>query len=70
MNGMPTVRTDDILVDLREGDRIAATEGLGVRIADDLTALEQLVGDVRASVKWIDDLSNASPVYGSCGFPQ
>ena len=78
MNGMPTVRTDGILIHPRDGDVIAATHGLGVWIADDITALEQLTGDVRESevhlfqprevVAWINDLSNASPVYGTREF--
>ena len=78
MNGVPTVRTDDILIHPRAGDLIVATHGLGVWIADDISALEQLTGEVLASdvhlfqprevVAWINDLSNASPVYGSRDF--
>jgi photosystem II stability/assembly factor-like uncharacterized protein len=78
MNGMPTVRVDDLLIHPRDGDLIAGTHGLGVWIADDISALQQLTGDVvesdvhlfqpREVVAWITDLSNASPVYGTRDF--
>jgi hypothetical protein len=78
MNGTPTVRTDDILIHARHGDIVVATHGLGVWIVDDMSALEQLTGGMLASdvylfqprdvVAWINDMSNASPAYGSRDF--
>lgn len=47
--GLPTVAVHDLIVHPREGDVIAATHGRSVWILDDVTPLQQLDDDVRAS---------------------
>ena len=42
MNGLPTVRIDDILVHPRDNDLILGTHGRSIWIMDDITALQQL----------------------------
>jgi photosystem II stability/assembly factor-like uncharacterized protein len=42
MNGMPTVRVDDILIHPRDRDLIVGTHGRAIWIMDDITPLEQL----------------------------
>jgi photosystem II stability/assembly factor-like uncharacterized protein len=42
MNGMPTVRVDDILVHPRDNDVIAGTHGRSLYIMDDISPLQQL----------------------------
>ncbi len=64
MNGMPTVRIDDILVHPRDNDLIVATHGRSIWILDDITPLQQLsekvtaadahLFDVRPAVAWAD----------------
>lgn len=47
--GLPTVAVHDLIIHPREGDVIAATHGRSVWILDDVTALQQLTEQVRAS---------------------
>ena len=42
MNGLPTVRIDDILVHPRDNDLILGTHGRSIYIMDDITALQQM----------------------------
>ena len=42
MNGLPTVRIDDILVHPRDNDLIVGTHGRSIWIIDDITALQQM----------------------------
>jgi photosystem II stability/assembly factor-like uncharacterized protein len=49
MNGLPTVRIDDILVHPRDNDLIVGTHGRSLFIIDDITPLQQLSGDVETS---------------------
>src|SRR4029077_9223648 len=64
MNGMPSVRVDDILIHPRDRDLIIGTHGRSIWIADDISALEQLkpVGDKevvlfdpRPAILWKND---------------
>jgi hypothetical protein len=49
MNGLPTVRVDDVMVHPRDNDLILGTHGRSIWIIDDITALQQLAeqGDGR-----------------------
>ena len=42
MNGLPTVRIDDLIVHPRDSDLIVGTHGRSIWIIDDITALEQM----------------------------
>ncbi len=65
MNNYPTVRTDDILVHLRDNDLIIGSHGRSIWIADDITPLQQLTPavkdsdvhlfDVRTAVNYLSD---------------
>ena len=63
MNGMPTVRVDDILIHPRDRDLIIATHGRSIFIADDITPLEHLkkadptltLFDPRPAILWKND---------------
>jgi hypothetical protein len=67
MNGIPAVRVDDILVHPRDNDLIIGTHGRGIYILDDITALQQLNGnvyeaeahlfDLRTGTQWFQDVS-------------
>ena len=46
MNGLPTVRIDDILVHPRDNDLIVGTHGRSIWIIDDITPLQQLSDEV------------------------
>jgi len=75
MNGMPTVRIDDILVHPRENDLIVGTHGRSIYIMDDITALQQLSDnttssdesllDIRPAVSWMTDIQKAILVEGA-----
>ena len=66
MNGLPTVRVDDILVHPRDNDLIIGTHGRSIWIIDDITPLQQLsdqmtagdahVFDVRPAVAYTNDI--------------
>jgi len=78
MNGLPTVRIDDILVHPRENDLIVGTHGRSIYIIDDVTPLQQLtdavlaadahVFDVRPNVQWISDTMLSRGVGGAKHF--
>jgi photosystem II stability/assembly factor-like uncharacterized protein len=64
MNGMPSVRVDDILIHPRDRDLIVGTHGRSIWIADDISALEQLkpasdkeitLFDPRPAILWKND---------------
>jgi hypothetical protein len=65
MNGLPTVRVDDILVHPRDNDLIVGTHGRSIYILDDITALQQLseavtstdayLFDIRPATRWVED---------------
>jgi photosystem II stability/assembly factor-like uncharacterized protein len=78
MNGLPTVRIDDILVHPRDNDLIVGTHGRSIYIIDDITALQQLtdeaqkgdsyVFDVRPATAWLTDVQKAILVEGAKNF--
>ncbi|MGH9371987.1 MAG: hypothetical protein ACRD15_10705, partial [Vicinamibacterales bacterium] len=78
MNGLPTVRVDDVLVHPRENDLILGTHGRSLWIMDDISALQQLsddimnseaaVLDVRPATTWINDIQKAILVGGAKHF--
>jgi hypothetical protein len=78
MNGLPTVRIDDILIHPRENDLILGTHGRSIWIMDDITPLQQLtdavqaadahVFDVRRNVQWINDTMLSRGVGGAKHF--
>jgi len=78
MNGLPTVRIDDILVHPRENDLIVGTHGRSIYIMDDITPLQQLtnavqaadayVFDVRPNVQWLTDTMLSRGVGGAKHF--
>ena len=49
MNGLPTVRIDDILVHPRDNDLIVGTHGRSIYIMDDITALQQMTDTTTAN---------------------
>jgi photosystem II stability/assembly factor-like uncharacterized protein len=76
MNGLPTVRIDDVLVHPRENDLILATHGRSLYIMDDITALQQLAGpapadadavllDIRPATAWVTDIQKAITTGGA-----
>ncbi len=60
MNGLPTVRVDDILVHPRDNDLIVGTHGRSLWIIDDITPLQQLDADVTESDVHLFDLRPAT----------
>jgi photosystem II stability/assembly factor-like uncharacterized protein len=48
MTGLPPVRVDDVVIHPRDGDLVLATHGRSVMVMDDITALQQLTGEVLA----------------------
>jgi photosystem II stability/assembly factor-like uncharacterized protein len=76
MNGLPTVRIDDILVHPRDNDLILGTHGRSIYILDDITALQQMtpqstanadavVFDIRPAVAWVSDIQKAILAEGA-----
>ena len=75
MNGLPTVRIDDILVHPRDNDLIVATHGRSIWIVDDITALQQLTTetqntdatlfDIRPATAWANDIQKAVLTEGA-----
>jgi photosystem II stability/assembly factor-like uncharacterized protein len=65
MNGLPTVRIDDIVVHPRDNDLIVGTHGRSIYIIDDITPLQQLseavmsadlhLFEVRPATRWVED---------------
>ena len=78
MNGLPTVRIDDILVHPRDNDLIVGTHGRSIWIIDDITALQQLTDetmttdatlfDIRPATAWMNDIQKAITVGGAKDF--
>ena len=78
MNGMPTVRIDDLMVHPRDNDLIVATHGRSIYILDDVTALQQLsdevikedahLFDVRPGTEWKTDITLSRVVGGAKNF--
>ena len=76
MNGLPTVRIDDVLVHPRDNDLILGTHGRSIYIMDDITPLQQMtdtastsadaiVFDIRPGVAWVSDFQKAILVAGA-----
>ena len=76
MNGLPTVRIDDILVHPRDNDLILGTHGRSLYIMDDITALQQMTDtttanadavlfDIRPAVGWVTDVQKSILVEGA-----
>ena len=76
MNGLPTVRIDDILVHPRDNDLILGTHGRSIYIMDDITALQQMTEaatasadavlfDIRPATAWVSDIQKSILVEGS-----
>jgi photosystem II stability/assembly factor-like uncharacterized protein len=76
MNGLPTVRIDDVLVHPRDNDLILGTHGRSVYIMDDITPLQQMTDantaasdavlfDVRPAVAWVTDIQKAITAGGA-----
>ncbi|MEW5983694.1 MAG: hypothetical protein AB1806_15170 [Acidobacteriota bacterium] len=78
MNGLPSVRIDDILIHPRDNDLIVGTHGRSIWILDDITPLQQLSDDVmkadatlfepRAGTLWRNDIQLARTVGGNKHF--
>jgi photosystem II stability/assembly factor-like uncharacterized protein len=78
MNGLPTVRVDDVLVHPREHDLILGTHGRSLWIMDDISALQQLSDetmkteaallDIRPATAWLTDIQKAILVEGAKHF--
>ena len=74
MQGMPTVRVDDLVIHPRERDLVAGTHGRSIWILDDISALEQLSDqtmttdaallDVRPATAWMLDIQKRITVGG------
>ena len=76
MNGLPTVRIDDILVHPRDNDLIVGTHGRSIWIIDDITALQQLTTETQKrrtrrcstsgpATAWANDVQKAILVEGA-----
>jgi photosystem II stability/assembly factor-like uncharacterized protein len=78
MQGLPTVRIDDVMVHPRDNDLILGTHGRSIYIMDDITPLQQLtetalkadahVFDVRPAVAYANDVQKAILVEGAKQF--
>jgi photosystem II stability/assembly factor-like uncharacterized protein len=78
MNGLPTVRIDDILVHPRDNDLIVGTHGRSIYIIDDITPLQQLsdavmtadahLFSVRSATAWSADIMKANGFGGDKHF--
>ena len=76
MNGLPTVRIDDILVHPRDNDLILGTHGRSIYIMDDITALQQMTDattanadavlfDIRPATSFVTDIQKSILVEGA-----
>ncbi len=76
MNGLPTVRIDDVLVHARDNDLILGTHGRSIYIMDDISALQQLTDttttnadavlfDIRPAIAWVTDIRKAITAEGA-----
>ena len=79
MQGMPTVRIDDLIIHPRDRDLIAGTHGRSIWILDDISPLEQMTDqtttqddaylfDVRPATAWINDIQKQITVGGQKNF--
>jgi photosystem II stability/assembly factor-like uncharacterized protein len=78
MQGMPTVRIDDLIIHPRERDLIAGTHGRSIWVLDDISALEGMtdttmqadahVFDVRPATAWLNDIQRQITVGGAKHF--
>jgi photosystem II stability/assembly factor-like uncharacterized protein len=78
MQGMPTVRIDDLIIHPRERDLIAGTHGRSIWILDDISSLEQMnetttqgdayFFDMRPATAWINDIQKQITVGGAKNF--
>jgi hypothetical protein len=78
MNGLPTVRIDDIVIHPRDNDLILGTHGRSIWILDDISPLQQLSDEVakadatlfrpRAGILWRNDITLARTVGGAKHF--
>ena len=78
MNGLPTVRIDDILVHPRDNDLIVGTHGRSIWIIDDITPLQQFnetvaetdvhLFSVRTTTRWAEDTMLARGLGGAKHF--
>jgi len=78
MQGLPTVRIDDLIIHPRERDLIVGTHGRSIWILDDISALEQMnetttqgeayFFDVRPTTSWINDIQKQITVGGAKNF--
>jgi len=78
MQGMPTVRIDDLIIHPRERDLIAGTHGRSIWILDDISPLEGMnetttqedafFFDVRPGTAWINDIQKQITVGGQKNF--
>jgi photosystem II stability/assembly factor-like uncharacterized protein len=78
MQGLPTVRIDDIIIHPRDRDLIAGTHGRSIWIVDDISPLEQMTDqtmtqdatlfDVRSSTALINDIQKQITVGGQKNF--
>jgi photosystem II stability/assembly factor-like uncharacterized protein len=78
MNGLPTVRIDDILVHPRDNDLIVGTHGRSIWIVDDITPLQQLsdavmtadvhLFDIQNATRWVEDTMLARGLGGARHF--
>src|SRR3954470_6131723 len=78
MQGMPTVRIDDLIVHPRDRDLIVGTHGRSIWILDDISPLEQIdqmpadadavLFDIRPGISWINDIQKQITVGGQKNF--
>ena len=78
MQGLPTVRIDDIIIHPRDRDLIAGTHGRSIWIVDDISPLEQMTDqtmtqdatlfDVRPATAWVNDIQKQITVGGQKNF--
>jgi len=79
MQGLPTVRVDDIIIHPRERDLIVGTHGRSIWIVDDISPLEQMgdpetthgdayLFEVRPATAWINDIQRQITVGGAKHF--
>jgi photosystem II stability/assembly factor-like uncharacterized protein len=78
MQGLPTVRIDDIIIHPRERDLIVGTHGRSIWIVDDISPLEQMTDqtmtqdatlfDVRPATAWLNDIQKQITVGGQKNF--
>ncbi len=78
MQGLPSVRIDDVMVHPRDNDLILGTHGRSIFIMDDITPLQQLtetamnadahVFDVRPAIAYVSDVQKAILVEGAKHF--